>query len=181
MPRTIEVELRGLLASDEHDRLIERLTREGADFEVDDKDTYFFNFPAGILKVCDESSKDSGKISLKLGDEAHGALDETEIQISREDAPRAIHLLSKLGYGDPHHVPQKRTNYFLGSATLSVKYTPEFGHHFELEGDLLDSEARIELEKQRLQEICHAYGLVPLEPGVLEARIKDIRKRIGFA
>ncbi len=75
-----------------------------------------------------------------------------------------LEFFRALGYGEPHLVPQKRRNWFLPDATLSLKFTPDFRHHFELEGELLADESRTEGEKARLRAICGRYGLVPLEP-----------------
>ncbi|MFA4954044.1 MAG: hypothetical protein WC641_01905 [Patescibacteria group bacterium] len=180
MKHSIEVELRGLLTPEEYDALIKRLEREGVAFEADDKDTFFFNVPQGIFKVCDEISKDQGKLSLKIGSEETGALKEMEIVIKREQVPSFMEFFAALGYTEYHHVPQKRKNFFLKDSTLSLKFTPDFQYHFELEGELLDDEALVEEEKKHLKSICDQYGIVPLEPEEIAAKVKEIRKQIGF-
>ncbi len=180
MKHVIEVELRGLLTKEQYDALTRRLKDEGTAFEADDKDTYFFNVKNGIFKVCDEISKDQGKLSLKIGSVEMGALKEKEIVIPREQVPLFIDFFAMLGYADYHHVLQKRENFFLKEATLSLKFTPDFQYHFELEGALLEDENLIEQEKIRLKSICDGYGLLPMEPEEIAARIKEIRKHIGF-
>ncbi len=57
MTKTIEVELRGLMTGEQQEALAARVSSEGAAAEDDDKDTYFFNVPRGIFKICDEISK----------------------------------------------------------------------------------------------------------------------------
>jgi adenylate cyclase class IV len=180
MNHVIEVELRGLLTKEQYDSLIKRLEAEGILFEADDKDTYFFNVQKGIFKVCDEISKDQGKLSLKIGSEETGALKEKEIIITREQVPAFIEFFNALGYAEPHHVPQQRKNFFLKDATLSLKFTPDFQFHFELEGKLLEDETLVETEKKHLKDICDQYGIVPLQPEEITERVKEIRKRIGF-
>ena len=174
----IEVELRGLLTLEAYNALQQRLLDEDVPCEADDKETYFFQFPPGILKVCDEISKDRGKISLKLGKEEQGALEEYEILILRDQVNAALTLFAAHGYGEPHQVTQDRTNYALPTATLSLKFTEDFRHHFELEGEPVYDPSFVEEEKQRLRGICREYGLVPMEPEEIEARIKAIKKRI---
>lgn len=180
MRKTIEVELRGLLTEEQYNSLIEHLTKDGVAFESDDKDTYFFNVSSGIFKLCDEISKDQGKLSLKLGSEETGALKEQEIVFERKLVPDFLNFFANIGFAERHLVPQKRKNFFLKDSTLSLKYTPDFEYHFELEGTLLSDESQIDAEKERLQVICKHYGLVPLTSEELTERIKTIRKRIGF-
>ena len=176
----IEVELRGLLTPTQYHALQQRLLDEGVPCQADDKESYFFNFPRGVLKVCDEISQDRGKISLKLGKEAEGALEEHEIFISRDQVNAAITLLVACGYGEPHQVTQDRMNYALPTATLSLKFTEDFRHHFELEGEPVYDPSFVEEEKRRLRSICLEYGLVPLEPEEIEERVNSIKRRIGF-
>lgn len=180
MKHVIEVELRGLLTQEQYDALIKRLEDEGVAVEADDKDTFFFNVPQGIFKVCDEISKGQGKLSLKIGSEETGALKEKEIIIKREQVSSFMGFFAALGYTEYHHVPQKRKNFFLKDATLSLKFTPDFQYHFELEGRILEDEALVEAEKKHLKAICDQYGIVPLEPEEIAVRVKEIRKRIGF-
>lgn len=180
MKPLIEVELRGLMTEDQYQKLIRRLNEERVPVEADDKDTYFFNVPRGIFKVCDEVSKDQGKLSLKLGDEETGALQELEIPFDRAEVPQYLKFFAALGYDKFHLVPQKRQNFFLPDATLSLKYTEDFRHHFELEGELLEDEADVPAERERLKELCREYGLTPLEPAEIAARVAEIKKRIGF-
>ncbi len=180
MKKSIEIELRGLLTEKQYNSLTERLTKDGVAFESDDKDTYFFNVSSGIFKLCDEISKDRGKLSLKIGSEETGALDEQEIIFERNLVPAFLHFFAEIGFAKHHLVPQKRKNYFLKDSTLSLKYTPDFEYHFELEGALLNNESQIDAEKERLQIICKHYGLTPLTSKEIADRIRNIRKRIGF-
>lgn len=177
----IEVELRGLLTPEAYDALQQRLLDEGVSSEADDKETYFFRFPPGILKVCDEISKDRGKISLKIGEEAQGALQEREVLLPHDQVDATLDLFRAIGYGEPHQVTQKRTNYFLPTSTLSLKFTEDFRYHFELEGEPVFDPLLVEEEKLHLRQVCAEYGLVPLEPAEVEKRIKAIKERIGFS
>jgi hypothetical protein len=176
----IEVELRGLLTKNEYESLLKRLDRKKIPHEDDDKNTYFFNVPKGIFKLCDEISKNRGKISLKLGAEETGALDEREIIINRRQIKEFIDLFGMLGYTKYHLVPQKRINFFLPSAELSIKYTPNFKYHFELEGKPISDRRKIEKEKKRLKKICADYGLTPLTPEEIATQVKKVKKKIGF-
>jgi adenylate cyclase class IV len=176
----IEVELRGLLTQTEYEALGRRLAAEGVAAETDDKNTYFFNVNRGVFKVCDEISKGRGKLSLKIGSEETGALQEREIIIDRGLVPPFLEFFAGLGYAERHLVPQKRRNYFLEGATLSLKFTPDFQYHFELEGNLLEDESQVEGERQKLLGLCGAYGLIPLRPEEIVERVRAIRRRIGF-
>ncbi|MEI7740975.1 MAG: hypothetical protein WCJ29_00550 [bacterium] len=180
MEHNIEVELRGLMAEEAFRALETRLKKEGVKCEEDDKDTYFFNVQKGTFKISDEKSRNQAKICLKVGDLETSALREVDLKIARTEVPAAIKLLVALGYEKYHLVPQKRANYFLPGAILSLKYTPDFQFHFEMESENLVDEKDIESEKAKLRKLCAEYGIVPMDPEEIAEHMKMIRKKIGF-
>lgn len=66
MIKQIEVEHRSRFSKEEHDRLLAFLYENGKDLGQDDKNVHFFTFPDKLLKVTDNISKNTAKITGKL-------------------------------------------------------------------------------------------------------------------
>lgn len=178
--KNVEVELRGLLDEISYRALAERLESAGTEAERDDKDTYFYDVPSGIFKICDEISKNGAKLSAKIGKEETGAMEEIEIPFDRARVEDMRKCLSAAGLTRYHQVPQKRTNFSLDGCVLSLKHTPDFGFHFELEGKPAGNEDEAARELLRLQAICERIGISPMTPAEIAGRVIAIKERLGF-
>ena len=173
-----EIELRGYLTKKQYIDLIKNLNLCGYTNEKDDKDSYFFIREKGIFKINDEISKNQAKISLKTGDEEKGRLYEKEITLDRRYVKDLLFVFKELGFTKYHKVKQKRDNFLLKDLDieLSLKYTPDFQHHFEIEyiGNKLKSEKSI---IQYLKKMCDKFNIIPLSEKELFEKIKKIKNK----
>ena len=172
----VEHELRGLLSDEEFKMLAHRLEKEAVKITDDSKDTHFFVVPEGmILKIV--KSKDGREfISFKIGDETVGGLEEYEIPL-KDGMEDTLRLFSHLGF-NVNYVPQIRTNYFLENGLeISMKHTPDWGYHFEIEYMREDKALNSDEILQILMDECHALGIQPMSPNEIKEFIRGINER----
>lgn len=176
----LEIEVRGLLTKDEYSKIFAFLDNAAEYKETDNKISYFFIIQKGVLKVSDEKSKNKAKISYKYGDESKNILEEFEIPIARKDVLKTIEIFKSLGFVNMHKVQQKRINFAYRSATVSIKETPDFGPHFEIE---MPAKNRREAKfvHKNLIKICQDLGLKPLSRQKMKDLIASINIKHGFA
>jgi len=179
----IEVELRGMLTSDEFKRVQKYLESKSTSCQADNKTTYFFVTHGVILKVTDEYSNNKAKITIKAGDETISILKEYEIGIPRSSVEDAVFLFKSLGYSKINHIKQVRINYSYKFAEIALKHTPDWGFHFEIEAVIeavTDAEAKANRLKQKLYQLCDELDIVPMTPKQIKEKIEDINKSHSF-
>ncbi|MGW1194446.1 CYTH domain-containing protein [Streptomyces sp. NPDC002536] len=159
----VEIEMRARFDEATRDRLIARLEKEGSDLGVDDKQIYFYTFPDKLLKVTDNITAGSAKITLKHSKIGAGAaFPETEIAIARADVPKAVEIFAALGFAPlMHGAFNQRHNYRLRGVEIAVKWSEAWGHHAELEvllGDEAGPAARQEAA-ERITGVAKELGL----------------------
>ncbi len=146
------------------DRLIARLEREGSDLGRDDKQIYFYTFPDKLLKVTDNITAGTAKITLKHSKIGAGAaFPETEIGISRADVPKAVEIFAVLGFAPlMHGAANLRHNYRFHGVEIAVKQSKAWGHHAELEVLLADGSSPAAQQEaiERITEVAKELGLV---------------------
>lgn len=175
----IEVELRGLMSNEKWLELVLNLKQRCDDYENDDKLSYFFVIANGILKVNDEITKNTAKIVYKHGDESNNILEEYEITIRRDEVDKAVNMFVNLGYKDVNEVDQKRINFKYKDTVISLKNTPDFGPHFEIEKKAKNiSDAKS--IKNELKKVCKELGLVPMTPKQIRELIVKVNNDHGF-
>lgn len=175
----IEVEVRGLLSKEKWLYLASYLKQNSEEYENDDKLSYFFVISSGILKVNDEVTKKTAKIVYKYGDESKNILDEYEIAISKKDVPKVVDMFVKLGYENVNKVPQKRINFRYKNAIFSLKDTPDFGPHFEIEKKAKNKSDAMK-KRTELKQICKDLGVVPMTPKQIRDLIIKVNRDHGF-
>lgn len=173
-----EVELRGQLSHQDFNR-VKTFLDANSNGVKDNKLTYFFVTQKIILKVTDEISKDKAKITIKVGDETENILEEYEINIPRKSIPNAVKLFKTLGYSKINRVEQKRINYKYKGSHISLKHTPDWGLHFEVETKAKNKEEAAE-KKLELFKICKELGIFPMTPKEIKNKIKQINKSHNF-
>ncbi len=103
---------------------------------------------------------------------------ESEVVFDRHYFSDLMFIFQQLGFTKYHKVEQKRDNFLLKEldVELSLKYTPDFQYHFEIEylGSKIKSAKKI---KDYLKEISNKFNIVPLEEKELLKRIQDIKKK----
>lgn len=176
--KKVEVELRGILSKEKFDILSNKIDGEYSGKD-DNKETYFYVTTDFILKI--ELRDNSREIFLvvKDGDETKNALEEIEIRLDSSDLHKLIKIFSILGYSKINIVKQKRRNYFLeDNIVLSLKYTEDWGYHFEIEKivDINDAEET----KRILADRCKSFDLKFMNGPEIAEKINEINKKHGY-
>ncbi|RMB83309.1 hypothetical protein [Streptomyces shenzhenensis] len=136
----VEIEMRARFAKDVRDQLVARLRTDGEDLGQDDKHIYFYVLPDQLLKVTDNTTAGTAKITLKGSKIGQGAaFTETEFPISRNDVPAAVKVFNALGFEPTmHEAVNFRHNFRFGGVEIAVKWSEAWGHHAEFEVLLTD-------------------------------------------
>lgn len=131
----VEIEMRARFDKDTHESLMERLLRDGEDLGEDNKNIHFFVLPDQLLKVTENQSAGTAKITLKDGRIGQGAaFGETEFPIARADVAKAVQLFAALGFEDTRHEAFNfRRNFRFGEVEIAVKWSEAWGYHAEFE------------------------------------------------
>lgn len=176
--KQLEVELRGVLNEKDFKRVGQCL--QIADHkEEDNKLTYFFVTEGFILKVTDEESKNKAKITVKVGDETKNILQEYEIEIDRKSVVDSVSILRALGFDKVNPVNQKRINYSYKNAEIALKYTPDWGYHFEVEKIVNDID-EVDAARSELEDLCRELSIIPMTPAEIRTKITEINTLHGF-
>lgn len=151
MEKNIEIELRSIFTKEKYDQLLTFLTEHVSnDLWEDDKNVFFFIMPDKLLKVVDNTSKQSAKIVLKLNKIGQGShFEEIEIPIAPEDVNLTVHLFTSLGCATQIIESfQKRHNFIYKGIEIALKYSEDRWYHAELEILIDDLSKKAEAEKQ---------------------------------
>lgn len=171
--RQIEIELRSLLDKDRYDRLKMFLDTNAQDLGEDNRETVFFIIPGKTLKVTKNLSKNQAKFSLKIGNINTGKQEEIEISIDPADFTKMVKIFQTLGFSEIQYTSQKRHNYLYEGIECALKYSDDWGYHFEAEV-VVDSEDRISDAKRKIKELYQKLHLKPLT----EREIDKMREKI---
>ena len=131
----IEVEQRGLLTQEEFTR-VEAYLREHAEYlNEDHKYVEYFIYKDKLLKVIRNDSQKNAVLSLKLNALGNGALfDETECTLPIDQFPALQKIIRTITTPDQIITgTQKRENFILDGVEVALKWSEDWGHHFELE------------------------------------------------
>ncbi|GAA2991952.1 hypothetical protein GCM10020229_00490 [Kitasatospora albolonga] len=150
----VEIEMRARFNKDTHDALVERLVRDGEDLGQDNKLIHFFVLPNQLLKVTDNQSAGTAKITLKDSKIGQGAaFGETEFPIAQADVAAAVRLFGALGFeGTRHEAFNFRRNFRFRGVEIAVKWSEAWGYHAEFER-LLDDDASDSARDEAAAEI----------------------------
>jgi len=175
----IEVELRGQISKKKFIRVSEYLRQNCDSYKEDNKITYFFITTGFILKVTDEETKQKAKITIKTGDETQSVLKEFDIQIPRKSIEDAVFLFKNIGFGKVNKVEQTRTNYECNGISVAMKYTADWGYHFEADIEVKSTD-EAKTKKTQLRQFCKKLNIVPMTPKEIRNKIEQINKSHGF-
>ncbi|MEX0918407.1 MAG: CYTH domain-containing protein [Candidatus Paceibacterota bacterium] len=169
MKRHIEVEYRARFSKDEYSRLLSILEEEGKDLGPDDKHVYFFILPDKLLKVTDNVSQNTAKITGKLTRIGEGSsFEEIEFSIAREDVAMAVLLFQKFGFTDVHRSFQSRHNFWYHGVEIALKYSDMWGYHAELEIVIGDESEKSSADLQ-IHNVAQELGIILMT----EKELKD--------
>ena len=157
-----EVELRGFLSESDYRGLLKQFTEQALEIEEDHRETTFFIIPNATLKVAKLTSKRQAKVALKLGDIAKSASQkELELDLKESEFDTAVQIFKNLGFSKIQDTRQLRHNVVIDDIVLSLKWSADWGYHFEVE-KLVLSEADVKSAMASLKSFCQLHGLSPL-------------------
>ncbi|PIZ57454.1 hypothetical protein COY23_01390 [bacterium (Candidatus Torokbacteria) CG_4_10_14_0_2_um_filter_35_8] len=157
--KNIEIELRSLIDENKFIELNRFLKENGKYLGEDNKDTHFFLFPDKLLKVTNNLSKQSAKITLKLNKIGKGSdFKEIEIPISQVDVDKTVEAFKYLGFTNNQYSYQFRNNYMYKDIGIAVKYTQSWGFHVEMDLVISEEDNKEETYKQ-ISSVAKELGL----------------------
>ncbi len=177
MKKRIEMEHRSRFSKTKYDKLKKFLAREAKDLGRDDKNVYFFIFFNKFLKVTDNISKKTAKITLKLNKIGKGShFEEIEFFISQNDKKKAINLFEILGgYKYIRRAFQVRHNYLYKGVEISLKYSAVWNYHAELEIVISDLKDKKKAE-EKISAVANELGLKLMSQKELKEFVKKFEK-----
>lgn len=159
----IEIEKRGLLSLEKYNELLSFLDKSAESLGEDDKDVVYYIYPDKLLKVVHNLSKKNAKISLKMNKLGDGSSTlETEIVFSSEDFKNMKYILDVIGQA-PQVIEgtQKRKNYIYKECEIAVKWSKDYGYHFEIEKVTEDKDTIEKIEKE-IESVSEDLGVVTM-------------------
>lgn len=174
MNKNIEVEIRGLLTDEKYNQIINFLDKEGQNKELDDRKTTFFIMPEKTLKITEKISQNKAKISLKTGDIVlDNSQTEFEIEIDPSEFAIAENIFIKLGFNQIQHTEQKRINYDYEEVEFAIKWSVDWGYHFEME-KMVSNESEVGEARETLHKLATKLDLEVMSEEEFGRRCKEI-------
>lgn len=157
----VEIELRARFDQAKRDELLAVLAEQGEDLGANDKHIYFYVLPDKLLKVVNNVSAGTAKVSLKDNRIGQGsAFGEVEMTIPQPEVDTAVRIFNALGFAEAiHDAVNQRHDFRLDGVEIAVKHSQAWGHHAEFEVLLpddaeeaakTDAETRIHALAERL-------------------------------
>ena len=145
-----EVEFRAKFNKEKYEELKYYLDVHAKNLGEDNKDCYYYIFQNKLLKIVNNLSRKTAKISLKLNRIGEGAIfPETEVFFSPNDFSMMRHLIDNLGLPvKVMHGPQKRVNFEYRGCEIGLKWSEAWGYHMEIEQVIATPNERDKAEKQ---------------------------------
>ncbi len=157
----IEIEKRGLLSLEKYNELLSFLDKSAESLGEDDKDVVYYIYPDKLLKVVHNLSKKNAKVSLKMNKLGDGASTlETEVVFISEDFKNMKYILDVVGQA-PQTIEgnQKRRNYIYKDCEIAVKWSKDYGYHFEIE-KVTENKNNIEKMEKEIESIAEDLDVV---------------------
>lgn len=175
--RNLEVELRGKMSDDEYQNLITFLDQNGTDKELDNRKTVFFKLDGKTLKVTSRLSKNTAKIALKMGDILSSKFqEEFELNFNPEEFDIAVNIFKNLGFDKIQYTTQNRINYKYKGFDFSVKWSEDWGYHFEID-TVVDIEEKIDEARTSIRNLAEKMGLKIMMEEEFKRQSLEINKK----
>lgn len=173
--KQIEIEMRAMFDGEKFNSLKKFLDEKAEYLGKDDKDVHFYIFPDKLLKITDNVSRESAKLTLKLNRIGHGSdFEEIEFPIERADVGKAVIMFNSLGMTDNIiRSFQSRHNYIYKGVELALKYSPEWKHHLELEIVIGNRNQKTAAE-QKIYDIAKELGVKIMTEEELQKFVKKV-------
>ena len=154
-----EVEFRSRFDLKKYETLKSYLDQHAEKLGDDNKDCYYYIFPDKLLKLVNNISKGTAKMSLKLNKIGQGAVfPEVEIYFPPDQFDVAHRLLDDLSLpAKVMHGPQKRINYRYRDCEIALKYSEAWGYHMEIE-QVIDSRKKSLEAEVHIRRVADELG-----------------------
>ena len=155
-----EIEFRSKFDQEKFTILKEYLDTHAENLGEDNKDCYYYIFSDKLLKLVNNISKKTAKISLKLNRIGDGpAFHEIEFYFDPQVFNKAKELLDALNLSVKiMHGPQERINYRYKGCEIALKHSDAWGHHLEIERVIETKEKQQETEEQ-IRRVADELGV----------------------
>lgn|GEM_PF-3416252 len=155
------------------------LDERGEFLGEDDKEVIYYILPDRLLKLVNNTSKGTAKISLKLSRIGDGAaFPETELYFPPEQFETAHHLIENLGL--PAKImsgPQKRLNYQYKDCEIALKYSDIWEWHMEIEQMIEKKEDQLKAEAH-IRDVAQELGVQLMTEDELKKFTQEAEKNI---
>lgn len=156
----LEIEKRGFLTEEQYNNLLDYFKKNSQFLGEDDKYVVYYIYKDKLLKAVKNISKGNAKISLKMNKIGNGSVfPETEVVFSENDYEKIKFILDTVS--TPEKIMsgiQKRKNFFYKKCEFSVKWSEEWGYHFEVE-KVVNSEKEAHQAEADLEEVSKELGI----------------------
>jgi len=175
--KNIEVELRAFFNKKEYLRVQKILTTTAKKLGRDNRWSVFYITKDGMVKVTDYISKNTAKISHKVGKigETNG-LEESEVVISRKDIPIMVKVFDSMAIDHSQIVKQLRENFILDDVEIALKHTESWGYHIELE-QIVHEEKDKKQAEENIKAVAKKLGVTLLTVKQMSDFIKKHRMK----
>jgi adenylate cyclase class IV len=155
-----EIEYRSIFDKDKFNQLKSFLDENAENLGDDNKDCYYYIFADKLLKLVNNTSKNTAKISLKLNRIGEGsAFPETEVYFSPEEFDKAKRIFDNLASeAKIMHGPQERVNYKYDGCEIALKYSDAWGYHIEIE-QLIEDKAKQKEAEENIKSVANKLGV----------------------
>jgi adenylate cyclase class IV len=172
----LEIEKRGFLTEEKYKWLHDFLDKNGKNLGEDDKDVVYYIYSDKLLKVVNNITKKTAKVSLKMNKIGEGSVfPETEVHFDQNDFDKLKYVFDVIA--SPQNVKageQKRSNYEYKGCEISVKWSPDWSFYFEIE-KMVDGPDGVEQVEKEIHSIADELGIVILT----EEELKEFNAKSG--
>ena len=174
----IEIEKRGLLTEEKYNQLLSFLDTRAEGLGEDNKDVVYYIYDDKLLKVVNNLSKNNAKVSLKmnkLGDST--STREIEAVFNQQDYSKMKEILDIVAHA-PQAIEgsQKRKNFMYKGCEIAVKWSKDWGHHFEIE-KVTENELEVAVLEQELERVIRELDVTAMT----NEEIQEFQKKIEAA
>lgn len=171
----IEIEKRGLLSEEQYNEVTLFLNSHAESLEDDDKDLVYYIYDDKLLKVVQNISKRTAKVSLKMNTLGGGpAAQETEVFFNFDDFSNIKYIFDTIGnHRQVITGVQKRKNFLYKGCEIAVKWSNDYGYHFEIE-KLTDTKENIKNIEEEIEVLAQELKLTLLS----EAELQEFQRKV---
>ena len=179
MTKQIEIEHRARFSKDKHQKLFSYLQEHATDLGQDDKNVYFFTLPDKLIKVTNNTSNNSAKITSTLDVSGEGSdFEEIEFQIDPNDTETAVDFFKSLGFVDVHSSFQTRRNFMFKEVEIALKHSDMWGYHAEFE-IVVDDRSKKEGADEKIRSVANELDVSLMTEKELKAFVKRKEAEMG--